>query len=416
MRASFVSFIQNRYLLADLAYAMLDHGQVEAASEAEVRSIVSSLLADPDKSYGFDTVDEFLQRVCPTELLLLRNGVIRWRSARTQAYLAAPVLYARYRQRDLDDEQEAAAWLQGKAKLTQWHEPISVMGYYIKEAEHACQLAELLMATTPFLAARYREQLEEGFFEIPWHERMFLGEIAWPLGEFSFWKEALGDRDPDTRRQAALVLGIARVAEAGGLLLDRLSDEDDQVRARAAWAIGRLATVDAGERLFSLLDDASRRVRFQARRALALIRRERETEPVLQFQTEEAERADMTILLSDDEPQMLELYELILGRKGYKVLHALGGEQTLELARCERPDLIITDLMNTHMMGMKLVAELRSAAITRDIPIVMASAQPLFWFSGSFHWLGFFEGADAYLQQPFGPQELLSLVDEILFG
>lgn len=411
MRASFVSFVRNRHLLADLAYAMLDRGQIGAASEAEVRSVVSTLLADPDKLYGFDTVDEFLQRAYATELLFPKEGVVQWRSVKSQAYLAALVLYAEYCQRGADDEQEAATWLQVKAELTQWHEPISVMGHYIKEVEHARQIAELLTAALPLLAAQYKERLGEGFFETLWSERMFLGEVAWPLGDVPFWKEALGDRDPDTRRQAALVLGIARAAEAEGLLLDRLNDEDDQVRAMAAWAIGRLAAIDAVKYLTPLLDDVSQRVRFQVRRALSLGK----GKPNSQFPVAKVERAGKRILVSDDDLQMLDMYRVIWENAGYQVMCAPGGEQTLKLVQRERPDLITTDIMNTHMMGTDLVLELRNETATREIPIVLVTAQPLFWFSGSWPWLCVFEGADAYLQKPFDVKELVTIVDEMLF-
>jgi DNA-binding response OmpR family regulator len=85
-----------------------------------------------------------------------------------------------------------------------------------------------------------------------------------------------------------------------------------------------------------------------------------------------------------------------------------GSEQTLELARREQPDLITTDILNIHMPGIDLVFQLRNEATTRDTPILLASAHAR-------HWLGFFGGADAFLQLPFGPQELLALVDELLW-
>jgi hypothetical protein len=178
MRASFVSFVQNRYLLADLAYAMLDCGQVKAASEAKIRSIVSTLLADPDKSYGF-AVDEFLQRVYATELLSLKDDVVQWRSARTQAYLAALRLNREYRNISLRDEQKAYllnlcseslssetthtadVWLCEKAELIQWHDPIALMSYYVRDGEESSRIAELLVTTAPSVATHYHQCLKD---------------------------------------------------------------------------------------------------------------------------------------------------------------------------------------------------------------------------------------------------------------
>ncbi len=73
------------------------------------------------------------------------------------------------------------------------------------------------------------------------------------------------------------------------------------------------------------------------------------------------------ILVSDDEPQIPDLYKLILEKEGYTILSAPGGAQTLELARQEQPDLITTDIMNIHMPGIDLVFQLRNEAATRDV-------------------------------------------------
>lgn len=404
MRTSFVSFVQNRYLLADLAYAMLDRSLVGAASEAEIRSIVSTLLADSDKSYGFDTVDGFLQRIYSTELLSLTHARVQWRSADTQAYLAALELFGRYYTGWR--RQKADRLLQKKAELPQWHKPVAMMSYHIWKEGQARRMAKLLATTAPSLASWYHERLEGDFFDAPWFERRFLGGVAWPLGDVPFWKEALKDSDRDTRRQAALVIGTARVAESAGPLLTILGDDDDQVRAWGAWALGRLIAVDAVGLLTSLLEDPSGRVRFQARRALALIQGEGETELTEQVLTSRAE-VDTKVLVSDDDLTLLDVYRLILERAGYKVLCTPGGEQTLELARREPPALVITDRMNINLNGTDLIFELRGETPTREIPIVVISAEPP-------DWLAFFWGADIFLQKPFDPGELTPLIDELL--
>jgi CheY-like chemotaxis protein len=417
MRSSFVSYVGNRFLLADLAYEMLDRGWIETAPETEIYSVVSTLLAEPsDRSYEtVDSVDKFLQRACSTELLSFKGSALQWRSVKTQAYLAALVLFAKYGEQDSRDEQEAATWLQEKAILPQWHEPITMMSYYIESKEQAHRIADLLATTAPSSATWYHERLEAGFFDVPPVEQRFLGEIASPLGDVSFWKEALKDCDPDTRRQAALVLGTARITEAERLLLGMLEDNDDQVRARVVWALGRLVTGDEVEYLPPLLEDPSRRVRFQSSQALAMIRgKEGKIKSTTQFPSERVERVDKKVLVSDDHQDLRNMYKVIWERAGYKALYASGGEETLELARCEHPDLITTDIMNSHMMGTDLVLKLRRERETREIPIALVSAQPVLWFSIPLPWLGLFWGADAYLQKPFDVRELVKLADQML--
>jgi CheY-like chemotaxis protein len=180
------------------------------------------------------------------------------------------------------------------------------------------------------------------------------------------------------------------------------------VRAWGAWALGRLAAVDAVGLLTPLLKDPSGRVRFQAHRALALIRVEKdETGFTTQILAKSVEETNQKILVSDDEPELVDLHKLILGKMGYEVVCAPGGERTLALARCELPDLIITDYMNVDMEGTDLIFELRSQIATRKIPIVVVSAEPP-------DWLAFFWGADIFVQKPFGPRELAPLIGELL--
>ena len=305
------------------------------------------------------------------------------------------------------NREKAVTWLQERAALTQWNDPVILMSYYIRDGEEADQIAESLAPTAPNVTAHYRKCLEEHFFERPWSERELLGEIAFPLGDVAFWEEALEDRDPDTRWQGALVLGIARAAEAEEPLVDVLDDEDDRVRAWGAWALGQLVAADRIDYLTPLLRDPGWRVRYQARRTLALIQ---EDEGRARFAARSSvggtERASKRILVSNDAPEMLDLCRLLLEqRSGYKILGALGGEQTLELVRRELPDLITTDILNPYMMGTDLVVELRSDAATRRIPIVVVSAYYL-------PWLGVFMGADAYVRAPFAPQELVPFHDD----
>jgi CheY-like chemotaxis protein len=418
MRASFVRYVKDYLLLADLAYEMLDHGWIETLSEERARSIVSILLTESGhRSYQCDTVDEFLGRARATDLLIVETDKMRWRSPRTLTYLAALGLQQRYfRERhkgwqtNKENDRRADLLLQQNGASPRWHESVAILiGHHIREDEQICRIVKMLASTTPSLATWYHERLEEGFFDTPWPERKFLGEIAWPLGDVGFWRDALQDSDPDTRHQAALILGLARIAGAEEPLLCLLSDENDQVRARVVWALGRLGAVDGSKSLVPMLNDPSRRVRFQVRRALAITQGEEEK---TDFATQSSiERASKRVLFSDDEPDLLALYELILRRAGYECLCAPGGIQTLELARRQQPDLIATDMLNSPMRGTDLIFELKREAATREIPVVLVSAH-----ARNLRWLGIFAGADADIQKPFGPAQLVALLDEMILG
>ncbi len=80
-----------------------------------------------------------------------------------------------------------------------------------------------------------------------------------------------------------------------------------------------------------------------------------------------------TILLVDDEPEILELYSEVLALMGHDILRACDGKQALGVARRWHPDLVVTDWMMPRMDGVELCRALSQAEDLRDIPIVMHS-------------------------------------------
>ncbi len=80
-----------------------------------------------------------------------------------------------------------------------------------------------------------------------------------------------------------------------------------------------------------------------------------------------------TILLVDDEPEILELYSEVLALMGHDILRAHDGEQALGVARRWHPDLVVTDWMMPRMDGVELCRTLSRTEELRDIPIVMHS-------------------------------------------
>lgn len=112
------------------------------------------------------------------------------------------------------------------------------------------------------------------------------------------------------------------------------------------------------------------------------------------------------ILVVDDEKNIVELVRFNLEREGYRVLTALDGAVAIELARREKPDLIVLDVMLPGMNGLEVCRELNRDPSTSDIPIIMLSART----EELDRVLGLEMGADDYVTKPFSPRELAARI------
>lgn len=108
------------------------------------------------------------------------------------------------------------------------------------------------------------------------------------------------------------------------------------------------------------------------------------------------------ILVVDDEPDITALVAYHLARGGYRVSTAASGTEALRLARAERPDLVILDLMLPGVSGYDVLAELRRLDDTRDVGVILLTARR----DEVDRIRGLTLGADDYLTKPFSPQEL----------
>ncbi|MBL8945649.1 MAG: winged helix-turn-helix domain-containing protein [Myxococcales bacterium] len=118
-----------------------------------------------------------------------------------------------------------------------------------------------------------------------------------------------------------------------------------------------------------------------------------------------------TILVVDDENDIVTTVEHALRREGYRTLSALNGRDAIQLATREPvPDLILLDLMLPDTSGTEICRTLRAAAATRDIPIVMLPAR-----DGEIdRVVGFEVGADDFITKPFSLRELVLRIRAIL--
>ena len=117
-----------------------------------------------------------------------------------------------------------------------------------------------------------------------------------------------------------------------------------------------------------------------------------------------------TILIVDDEEDIIELIQYNLKSEGYDILSATTGEQAIKIAKQTRPDLMVLDLMLPGIDGLEVTQYLRSNDETRDIPIVMLTAKG----EESDIVTGLEMGANDYISKPFSPRELTARVRGIL--
>ena len=117
-----------------------------------------------------------------------------------------------------------------------------------------------------------------------------------------------------------------------------------------------------------------------------------------------------TVLIADDEESLRILVRTTLDEPAYRILEASDGASALQLARSERPDLLVLDWNMPKMTGPEVIKELRGDAETAEIPFILLTAAS----QGSDRTTGLKLGALAYLVKPFSPLQLLQTVEQIL--
>jgi two-component system, OmpR family, response regulator VicR len=118
------------------------------------------------------------------------------------------------------------------------------------------------------------------------------------------------------------------------------------------------------------------------------------------------------IICIEDEPEMIDLIQLILNRRGFKVIGAAGGKEGLQMVRDLHPDLVLLDLMMPDMDGWEVYQQMKADETARGIPVIIvtAKAQNIDKVLG-LH----IAKVDDYIAKPFSPQELIDSVEKI-FG
>jgi DNA-binding response OmpR family regulator len=116
------------------------------------------------------------------------------------------------------------------------------------------------------------------------------------------------------------------------------------------------------------------------------------------------------LLVIDDDPVIVELLRVNFEIEGFEVLIAADGEEGLQRARADHPDLVLSDIMMPRLDGLQLLTELRADPATSRLPVVLLSAKA----QNAEVERGLALGADDYVTKPFDPMELLDRVNAIL--
>lgn len=122
------------------------------------------------------------------------------------------------------------------------------------------------------------------------------------------------------------------------------------------------------------------------------------------------EHNQITILLADDEADILEFLGYNLEKAGYQVLKAKNGQKAVRLAREFKPQLIILDVMMPVMDGMEACREIRQTADLKETLIVFLTARGEDYSQIA----GFEAGADDYITKPIKPKVFISRIQAIL--
>jgi len=119
-----------------------------------------------------------------------------------------------------------------------------------------------------------------------------------------------------------------------------------------------------------------------------------------------------SILVVDDDPEIVAMLTTRLGHRGYRITTASDGHRALELAKRERPDIVLLDVMMPGKSGWEVARALKQDPVTQSIKIVMCTAigeqvneltSPLY-------------GADAHIDKPFEFERLEKIISGLLAG
>ena len=117
-----------------------------------------------------------------------------------------------------------------------------------------------------------------------------------------------------------------------------------------------------------------------------------------------------TIMVADDNPDIINIVKTILEGKGYTVLGAHSGQELLTLLDGQKADLIILDIMMPQMDGLEVLSRLKAVSETATIPVILLTAKVQYEDVLG----GYKLGADYYITKPFTSTQLINGINLLM--
>ncbi len=117
-----------------------------------------------------------------------------------------------------------------------------------------------------------------------------------------------------------------------------------------------------------------------------------------------------TIMVVDDNPDIITIVKTILEGKGYSVFSASSGAELLNMLKGQKPDLIILDIMMPEMDGLEVLSRLKAVSETATIPVILLTAKVQYEDVLG----GYKLGADYYITKPFTSTQLVNGINLLL--
>ena len=117
-----------------------------------------------------------------------------------------------------------------------------------------------------------------------------------------------------------------------------------------------------------------------------------------------------TIMVVDDNPDIITIVKTILEGKGFTVLSASSGLELLNMLKNQKPDLIILDIMMPEMDGLEVLSRLKAVADTATLPVILLTAKVQYEDVLG----GYKLGADYYITKPFTSTQLVNGINLLL--
>ena len=117
-----------------------------------------------------------------------------------------------------------------------------------------------------------------------------------------------------------------------------------------------------------------------------------------------------TVMVVDDNPDIVTIVKTILEGKGYGVQSAYSGQEVFNLLKEQKPDLIVLDIMMPQMDGLEVLTRLKGEPSTATIPVILLTAKVQYEDVLG----GYKMGADYYITKPFTSTQLLNGINLLL--